>query len=170
MDGAALIPLLTVVGCMTTFFYKLTPVGWLKIETAEARLTGLHILKDKPNAVELDPQTDFEHRVSKWLDDFFAGSNHMNELPLFLKGTDFQQSVWQALCDIPLGETVCYQDIANSIGKPKATRAVGTAIGKNPVAIIVPCHRVIAKDGSLGGFASGLDAKKVLLRAEGHKL
>ena len=84
------------------------------------------------------------------------------------EGTDFQKSVWQALLKIPYGKTSSYKELANEIGKPKAMRAVGTAVGKNPFLIIVPCHRVIKNDGSLGGFAYGSEIKKKLLKIEGN--
>lgn len=87
-------------------------------------------------------------------------------LPIDLHGTPFQQSVWKALQEIPYGQTVSYSDIAKRIEKPAAVRAVGTAIGANPVLIIVPCHRVIAKTGKLGGFRAGLEMKEELLRVE----
>lgn len=89
-----------------------------------------------------------------------------SEVDLDLYGTDFQLSVWGALLTIPYGQTVSYKDIAEQIGNSKAVRAVGTANGRNPVSLLVPCHRVIAHDGSLGGYASGLDMKTKILRAE----
>lgn len=87
-------------------------------------------------------------------------------LPLAARGTAFQQAVWQALCDIPYGETRSYSDIARTIGKPDAVRAVGAANGRNPLSIIVPCHRVIGQNGSLTGYAGGLEIKKALLALE----
>ncbi|SDX51658.1 methylated-DNA--[protein]-cysteine S-methyltransferase [Paenibacillus sp. CF384] len=89
------------------------------------------------------------------------------QLPLHVKGTAFQQMVWQALEQIPHGQTCSYSDIAERIGKASAVRAVGTAIGANPVLIVVPCHRVIGKNGALTGFRGGMDAKEKLLRLEG---
>ena len=92
------------------------------------------------------------------------------ELPIDVHGTAFQEAVWQELRKIPLGETRSYADIANAIGEPTATRAVGTANGSNPIAVLVPCHRVIRSDGTLGGYAGGLDRKKQLLAAEGARI
>ena len=89
------------------------------------------------------------------------------DLPIDVRGTAFQEAVWRELRKIPLGETRSYSDIACAIGDPKATRAVGTANGSNPVAVLVPCHRVIRADGTLGGYAGGLDRKRKLLKAEG---
>jgi AraC family transcriptional regulator of adaptative response/methylated-DNA-[protein]-cysteine methyltransferase len=89
------------------------------------------------------------------------------ELPIDVRGTAFQEAVWKELRKIPLGQTRSYADIAAAVGQPQAVRAVGTANGKNPVAVLVPCHRVIRSDGSLGGYAGGLDRKRKLLAAEG---
>ena len=88
-------------------------------------------------------------------------------MPLDLRGTDFQLAAWRALCRIPFGTTVSYADQAVMIGSPRATRAVGSANGRNPIPIIVPCHRVVARDGSLGGYSLGLDMKRALLALEG---
>ncbi|WP_421181009.1 methylated-DNA--[protein]-cysteine S-methyltransferase [Aeromonas enteropelogenes] len=97
---------------------------------------------------------------------YFAGRLQRFTLPLAASGTEFQQAVWQALCDIPYGETRSYGDIARAIGKPNAMRAVGAANGRNPLSIIVPCHRVIGQNGSLTGYAGGLEIKKALLAIE----
>ncbi|KRW60606.1 cysteine methyltransferase [Aeromonas allosaccharophila] len=99
-------------------------------------------------------------------DAYFAGRLQRFSLPLAAHGTAFQQAVWQALCDIPYGETRSYSDIARAIGKPDAVRAVGAANGRNPLSIIVPCHRVIGQNGSLTGYAGGLEIKKMLLDLE----
>lgn len=99
-------------------------------------------------------------------DAYFAGRLQRFSLPLAARGTAFQQAVWQALCDIPYGETRSYSDIARAIGKPDAVRAVGAANGRNPLSIIVPCHRVIGQNGSLTGYAGGLEIKKALLALE----
>lgn len=105
--------------------------------------------------------------VKKQLGEYFAGKREVFDLPLSLHGTEFQQQVWQALVQLPYGRTTTYTDLSNSIGRPDAVRAVGTAIGRNPISIIVPCHRVLATDGSLAGFAGGLDRKTALLKLEG---
>jgi methylated-DNA-[protein]-cysteine S-methyltransferase len=102
------------------------------------------------------------------LTDYFAGQRTQFDLPLDLTGgTAFQQSVWQALLAIPPGATASYGQISSRIGKPAAVRAVGAAVGRNPVSIIVPCHRVVGADGSLTGYAGGLDRKTALLALEG---
>ncbi|WP_421197588.1 methylated-DNA--[protein]-cysteine S-methyltransferase [Aeromonas enteropelogenes] len=101
---------------------------------------------------------------------YFAGRLQRFTLSLAASGTAFQQTVWQALCDIPYGETRSYGDIARAIGKPNAMRAVGAANGRNPLSIIVPCHRVIGQNGSLTGYAGGLEIKKALLQLENIKV
>ncbi len=98
---------------------------------------------------------------------FAEGAADFADLPLDLKGTPFQLRVWQELRRIPRGQAISYRELARRVGSPKAFRAVGQANGRNPVPIIVPCHRVIAADGSLGGYASGLERKRWLLRHEG---
>lgn len=99
---------------------------------------------------------------------YFAGQRNRFDLPLDLRGgTAFQQSVWAALLGIPAGATTSYSDLSSRIGKPKAVRAVGAAIGRNPVSIVVPCHRVVGTNGSLTGYAGGLERKSALLRMEG---
>ncbi|MEM8833085.1 MAG: MGMT family protein, partial [Pseudomonadota bacterium] len=90
----------------------------------------------------------------------------LDELKLDLRGTEFQRSVWKALLNIPKGHVISYGDVANDIGKPKASRAVGTAVGENPVSLIVPCHRVVQKSGGIGNYGWGIDLKKKILKAE----
>ncbi|HAL40009.1 MAG TPA: cysteine methyltransferase, partial [Polaromonas sp.] len=100
--------------------------------------------------------------------EYFAGQRNRFEVPLDLAcGTAFQQSVWQALLAIPYGRTASYGEVSRRIGKPTAVRAVGAAVGRNPVSIIVPCHRVMGANGSLTGYAGGLDRKTALLKLEG---
>jgi methylated-DNA-[protein]-cysteine S-methyltransferase len=101
------------------------------------------------------------------LEEYFAGQRHQFTFPLDLRGTDFQLACWRALLAIPYGETRSYADIARAIGKPNAFRAVGMANNRNPIAIVVPCHRVIASDGTLCGYGGGLDVKRKLLELEG---
>lgn len=100
------------------------------------------------------------------LDEYFAGTRTTFDLPLTPNGTEFQLAAWRALRDIPYGETRSYAEQATTIGRPKAVRAVGSANGRNPISIIVPCHRVIGSNGSLTGFGGGLDAKTYLLALE----
>ncbi len=102
----------------------------------------------------------------KQLDEYFAKKREKFEIPLSFNGTSFQNKAWNALLKIPYGQTICYAQQAKMIGNPKATRAIGGANGANPIAIIVPCHRVIGKSGKLTGYASGLDIKSYLLNLE----
>jgi len=101
------------------------------------------------------------------LQDYIDGDKNEFSNIFDLRGTPFQIAVWNALCTIPYGKTACYSDIAKKIGNPKAVRAVGTAIGANPIAVIIPCHRVLGKDGSLTGYSGGLPVKERLLKLEG---
>ncbi|WP_028111489.1 methylated-DNA--[protein]-cysteine S-methyltransferase [Ferrimonas kyonanensis] len=104
--------------------------------------------------------------VRTQFEEYAQGRRHQFDLPLDMRGTAFQQQVWQALMTIPYGETCAYSDIAERIGRPKSVRAVGAANGRNPVAVVVPCHRVIGKDGSLTGYAGGVELKLALLDHE----
>lgn len=109
---------------------------------------------------------EFFREAERQLEAYFSGKLKSFDLKLAPKGTDFQKAVWKALCEIPYGETRTYKDIAASIGKTKASRAVGLANNRNPIPIIVPCHRVIGSTGKLVGYASGLDVKEFLLKLE----
>jgi len=128
--------------------------------------------KYSPSLMKNESQEDWQRDDSLYasareqLLAYFAGSLQAFDLPLNPVGTDFQKQVWDALTKIPFGETVSYQTIANAINKPKAVRAVGAANGKNPIGIIVPCHRVIGANGSLTGYAGGLERKRWLLQHE----
>jgi len=104
--------------------------------------------------------------LTKQLDTYFSGQNPHFNLHMQLHGTDFQKAVWMACASIPYGETRSYADLAKMIGNPKAVRAVGTALGANPIPIVIPCHRVIGTNGKLTGFAGGLDVKQKLLNLE----
>lgn len=101
------------------------------------------------------------------LTEYFEGQRQTFDLPLAPQGTDFQREVWQELLNIPFGQTLSYGELAERVGKPKAARAVGSANGKNPLCLVIPCHRVIAADGGLGGYAYGLSIKEQLLAHEG---
>lgn len=104
--------------------------------------------------------------AKRQLDEYFSGNRKAFTIPLHLVGTDFQQQVWNELLNIPYGVTTSYKEIAQSIGKPKAVRAVAGAIGANDISILIPCHRVVGSDNSLTGYAGGLKAKKMLLQIE----
>jgi methylated-DNA-[protein]-cysteine S-methyltransferase len=146
-----------------------SPVGLLTLAAVEGMLTGLH-MHGQRHAAELSPEFEhddaaFEDLVSQ-LDAYFAGTLTEFDVPLAMNGTDFQRRVWAQLREIPYGETISYGELARRVGSPNASRAVGLANGRNPVAIIVPCHRVIGADGSLTGYGGGLDRKTWLLEHE----
>ena len=119
---------------------------------------------------EIYQETPVIKEAFRQLSEYFSGNRKTFNLPMLLKGTDFQKQVWQALLKIPFGETRSYKQIAEAIGNPKAVRAVGMANNKNPLLIVVPCHRVIGANGKLVGYAVGLDKKEYLLRLEGSLL
>jgi methylated-DNA-[protein]-cysteine S-methyltransferase len=142
-----------------------SPVGPLELTASEKGLRSLHWVSAKPRTAGDHLVLD---RAEAQLGEYFAGTRTSFDLPLDLDGTPFQVKAWQALADIPYGQTVSYAEQAQRIGHPKAFRAVGSANGKNPLAIILPCHRVIASDGGLGGFGGGdgLPTKRRLLDFE----
>jgi len=111
-------------------------------------------------------ETALIQEAYRQLTEYLKGERQKFDLPLNPKGTDFQKRVWRALCDIPYGETRSYKQIAEAIGNPKAVRAVGMANNRNPITIVVPCHRVIGADGKLVGYGGGLEMKEFLLRLE----
>jgi len=149
---------------MNTHHYK-SPLGAIEIKADDEAITGLRLLNKNPEPWQTSANPLIVE-TGKQMDEYFAGKRRAFELPLSPEGTPFQQKVWKQLQEIPYGQTISYAQLAKAVGNPKACRAVGSANGKNPIAIIIPCHRVIASDGSLGGFASGLDNKMQLLALE----
>ncbi|HET9058545.1 MAG TPA: methylated-DNA--[protein]-cysteine S-methyltransferase [Acidimicrobiales bacterium] len=146
-----------------------SPIGLLTLTWERDALTGLHMQHQAHSPRQLvEPVRDQGPfaEVTGQLEAYFAGSLTKFEVPLRLTGTPFQRAVWAALADIPYGETRSYSQIATAVGKPSARRAVGLANGRNPVALIVPCHRVISADGTIGGYGGGLDRKRYLLDLE----
>lgn len=148
-----------------------SPVGTLRLVASDTGLVAILWPNERPGRVPLGPTVeDGAHpiltRAAAQVDDYFAGKLRAFDVPLDFRGTDFQRSVWQALLTIPFGETRSYAQIADQIGRPTASRAVGAANGRNPVSIIAPCHRVIGTNGTLTGFAGGLEAKRMLLDLE----
>lgn len=117
----------------------------------------------------IEDASKFQAAIAQ-LNSYFAGELDQFDLPIELRGTDFQISVWEELTRIPFGSTISYGELAQRINKPKAVRAVGAANGANPVPVVVPCHRVIGSDGSLTGFGGGIDRKRFLLGLEGLDL
>ena len=143
--------------------YMDSPVGLLEIQSTEQGVRTVNFV-DKPF---LDVEESAYNALTiKQLEEYFAGTRTVFELPFDLEGTPFQQKVWHELLKIPFGKTRSYMDIARALGDVKAIRAVGTANGSNRIAIIIPCHRVIGSDGSLTGYAGGLFRKKWLLDFE----
>jgi methylated-DNA-[protein]-cysteine S-methyltransferase len=174
-------------------FLVSSPVGLLSLKASELGLTHLQVscLETISRTLEVKSSTVLDKDVNAPVDkasvdktlveqgrahleltlaqltDYFAGKRRHFELPLAPKGTAFQRQVWQALSELNFGQVCSYSDIANTIARPKAVRAVGAANGANPIAIIVPCHRVIGKSGKLTGYAYGLEMKQYLLDLEG---
>jgi len=140
------------------------------LAASERGLCGLYFEQHKyfagPHAWRRDDAQPHLLAAAKQLDEYFAGRRRRFELALDLRGTPFQQAVWRALQALPFGATTTYGAIAQGIANPKAIRAAGTAIGRNPVSIILPCHRVIGAAGSLAGYAGGLERKRFLLALE----
>jgi methylated-DNA-[protein]-cysteine S-methyltransferase len=160
-------------GRIVNLFHKFmdSPVGELKLVASDKGLVAILWENDNPRRVPLaDTAEDNKHAIlletERQLKEYFAGSRRQFSLPLAFNGTRFQKDVWEALLSIPFGETRSYGQLATKLGKANASRAVGAANGRNPISIIVPCHRVIGSSGKLTGFAGGLDAKATLLRLE----
>jgi O-6-methylguanine DNA methyltransferase len=140
----------------------------------DARLPGQQSIRPNPrdlreekNAFTFESSASHLRPYRNELEEYFAGKRREFTFPLDLRGTDFQLACWRALLAIPCGETRTYADIARAVGKPNAFRAVGMANNRNPVAVVVPCHRVIASDGALCGYGGGLEVKRKLLELEG---
>jgi len=150
-----------------------SPIGPLTLIAENGRLAGVHmeIARYEPVAAALGDAVDCAEEAllagaARQLDAYFDGELTAFDLPLTLDGSQFQRTVWAALQDIPYGETISYGELARRIGQPSASRAVGLANGRNPVSIVVPCHRVIGADGSLTGYGGGMDRKRFLLGLE----
>jgi methylated-DNA-[protein]-cysteine S-methyltransferase len=160
----------TLVPHAPTFLARVdSPCGALLLTSDGSALTGLY-LPEHAGGPRLDPRgyeddapfKSAREQLAAW----FAGERRSFDLPLGLRGTPFQRRVWRALLDIPYGTTISYAELARRIGRPSAVRAVGAANARNPISIIVPCHRVIAADGSLTGYGGGLPRKAWLLAHE----
>lgn len=155
---------------MGTVFSFSSPFGPLRLVEGEAGLTQLLFPGQAPPEGAAPGGSPLLRRAALELEEYFSGRRKTFTVPMQPAGTPFQQLVWAALRIIPYGRTVSYRDIAAQIGKPAAVRAVGQANGRNPLPILIPCHRVIAADGSLGGYAFGLEVKRKLLALEGISL
>ncbi|MGZ8259933.1 MAG: methylated-DNA--[protein]-cysteine S-methyltransferase [Caldimonas sp.] len=150
-----------------------TPLGTMLLARTEAGLAGAWFEKQKHHPEEIDAPERADDpllaETARQLREFFGGARDTFDLALDLQGTGFQRAVWQALLGIAPGTTTSYGAIARELGLPSASRAVGAAVGRNPVAIIVPCHRVVGSSGALTGYAAGLDRKTSLLRIEAER-
>ncbi len=149
---------------MTNFTVFESKLGLIKIEYENDKIISLKKLDDEPE--DFGCKSDFINNVICELYEYFDGKRKSFSFKFSPKGTDFQKRVWSELCNIPYGKTCTYKDIAKAIGNEKASRAVGMANNKNPLAIVVPCHRVIGSNGKLVGYAGGLDMKEYLLKLE----
>lgn len=148
-----------------------SPVGRLTLVASDKGLAAILWQNDRPSRVRPGELIEDERHpvlveTARQLDEYFAGKRKTFSVALDMRGTRFQKDVWEGLLAIPFGETRSYADLARRLGNPKATRAVGAANGRNPISIIVPCHRVIGSSGKLTGFAGGLDIKARLLELE----
>ncbi len=156
---------------MTTTYYSHIdcPLGRLIVQGDGEFITGLYLPQHKgwdgPDAARIQSASPFV-AVRQQLAEYFAGERQQFDVPLKLAGTPFQQRVWQELVRIPYGTTITYVELARRVGKPTASRAVGNANGRNPISILVPCHRVIGANGKLTGYAGGIDKKQSLLAWE----
>ena len=156
---------------MTTYYtFANTPAGEVLLVGNSETVSGIYwkIFKRLPK-IQKDwvENKDIFAGAIKELDEYFKGTRTSFDFKIAVEGTDFQKKVWNQLSKIPFGKTVSYADIAKAIKKPKAVRAVGTAVGSNPISIAVPCHRVLSSSKRLGGFAGGLESKMILITREG---
>jgi methylated-DNA-[protein]-cysteine S-methyltransferase len=147
---------------MQTIYYN-SPVGLLVISGETEYITHIRPVKTKGNET---PGWALGKQCVQQLDEYFTKKRTQFDLPLKPQGTVFQQTVWQALQQIPYGQTISYGELAKAISNPKASRAVGGANNRNPIPIIIPCHRVVGANGSLTGYALGLEMKEFLLNLE----
>jgi methylated-DNA-[protein]-cysteine S-methyltransferase len=151
-----------------------SPVGELRIVATDDAVVAVLWPDEREGRVRFDdePEVTHDHQVIDetiaQLSQYFAGKRQTFDVPLDLRGTEFQQEVWRSLADIPFGETSTYGKQAANIGRPRAIRAVGSANGRNPLSIVLPCHRIVGADGKLTGFAGGLDTKRWLLDHEAN--
>ena len=153
-----------------------SPIGSIWAAATEDGLVQVDFPRPEPEFVEsLRRKVDAEviqdpekfHKLGEMMEAYFNGERVVFDLPLDLRGTEFQKAVWRAIYRIPYGRLSSYGRLAAAVGRPRAARAVGNAVGANPLALVIPCHRVIRSDGSLGGFGGGLNLKRYLLSIEG---
>ncbi len=148
-----------------------TPLGRLHIVVSDEAIVRIYFPGEKwTERYERTPKHELIVLAKTQLAEYFAGERRKFDLPLLLQGSEFQIKVWKTIAKIPYGKTITYADEAKKMRKPDAVRAVGTANGKNPIPIIIPCHRIIPKGGGLGGYSGGVSRKKLLLKLEQHYL
>lgn len=143
-----------------------SPLGWLELVASDHALTVIQYLNNKPNPVQTPQHPVFEQTTNQ-LSRYFNNELKHFTIPVSTEGTPFQKTVWEALRSIPFGSTITYGKLAKRLGDPNKVRAVGRANGKNPIPIIIPCHRVIGSDKKLTGYAGGIERKRFLLEHEG---
>lgn len=143
-----------------------TPLGRLRLVTQNDCLTRIEFLNDQAAASPARDPDALLARARAQIEEYFCGRRHSFDLPLAASGTRFQNQVWSALRGLAFGQTTSYGALARQIGRPQASRAVGAACGRNPLPIVVPCHRVLGQSGQLTGFAGGIDRKRWLLQHE----
>lgn len=146
-----------------------SPLGWLELIASDHTLTAIRYLDNKPDSVQTPQHPVFEQATNQLSRYFNKDLKHFT-IPLNTKGTTFQKTVWEALRTIPFGSTITYGELAKRLGDPNKVRAVGRANGKNPIPIIIPCHRVIGSNKKLIGYAGGIERKRFLLEHEGSIL
>lgn len=148
------------------FYYYNSPIGRLRIVQNHKGICQIVLPNTEIEVNATEKLTPIIEKTITQLKEYFQGERKNFDVPLSLKGTDFQLKVWRELMKIPYGHTICYSELAEKIGNSKAQRAVGMANNRNPVPIIVPCHRVVGKNGNLTGYGGGLDIKAKLLKLE----
>ena len=154
---------------MINYFCYDTEIGRIKISEKDEKIIGL-VFSDYKKEDEIEKETELIKKAYTQLEEYLSGKRTEFDIEIEMIGTEFQKKVWKELLNIPYGETRSYKDIAIAIGNGKACRAVGNANNKNPIAIIVPCHRVIGSNGSMTGYAGGLDIKEKLLKIEKYNI
>lgn len=143
-----------------------SPIGPIWLFGEADQLVGLYMREPAVEPAAVEQRTEVLLRTAVQLEEYFAGTRRVFDVPVSPRGTEFQEQVWRALLEIPHGETRSYGELARSLGRPSASRAVGAANGRNPISIIVPCHRVIGANGDLTGYGGGMPAKRWLLEHE----
>lgn len=150
---------------MINYFCYDTEIGKIKISEKDGKIIGLGFSEYKKED-EVEKETELIKKACTQLKEYLSGKRTDFDIEIEMMGTEFQKKVWKELLNIPYGETRSYKDIAIAIGNEKACRAIGNANNKNPIAIIVPCHRVVGSNGSMTGYAGGIDIKEKLLKIE----